>query len=79
MVQQRSPAMIALPRHTFPTAARSRPLGELLLAGLGLVEGWLERRRQRRALLSLGEPMLKDIGLSRADVAGEAGKWFWQA
>jgi len=72
--------MIALHRHTFPTAtARSRPIGELLLAGLGLVEGWLERRRQRRALLSLGEPMLKDIGLSRADVAGEAGKWFWQA
>jgi uncharacterized protein YjiS (DUF1127 family) len=80
MVQQRSPAMIALHRHAFPaTATRPRPIGELLLAGLGLVEGWLERRRQRRALLSLGEPMLKDIGLSRADVAGEAGKWFWQA
>ena len=72
--------MIALPRHPFPTAAaRSRPIGGPLLAGLGLVEGWLERRRQRRALLSLGEPMLKDIGLSRADVAGEAGKWFRQA
>jgi uncharacterized protein YjiS (DUF1127 family) len=80
MVQQRSPAMIALHRHAFPrTVTRPRPPGGPLLAGLGLVEGWLERRRQRRALLSLGEPMLKDIGLSRADVAGEAGKWFWQA
>jgi uncharacterized protein YjiS (DUF1127 family) len=80
MVQQRSPAMIALHRHTFPTAtASSRPIGELLLAGLERVEAWVERRCQCRALLSLGEPMLKDIGLSRADVAGEAGKWFWQA
>ena len=71
--------MIALPRHAFPRTVTRRPPGGPLLAGLGLVEGWLERRRQRRALLSLGEPALKDIGLSRADVAGEAGKWFWQA
>jgi uncharacterized protein YjiS (DUF1127 family) len=71
--------MIVLPRHAFPTTAtRSRPVGELLLVGLELVEGWLERHRQRRVLLSLGESMLKDVGLSRADVDGEARKWFWQ-
>ena len=46
-----------------------------------LVEGLLameERRRQRRALLSLDDRLLKDIGLSRADVDLECGKPFWR-
>ena len=47
----------------------------------GLVLGLLaleERRRQRRALMSLDERLLKDIGLSRADVEQECGKSFWR-
>jgi uncharacterized protein YjiS (DUF1127 family) len=44
---------------------------ELALAGL-------ERARQRRQLQSLNDHMLKDLGLSRADVEGEAGKPFWR-
>ena len=40
---------------------------------------WLERARQRRQLRQLGDHMLKDIGLSRADVDAEASKPFWQA
>jgi uncharacterized protein YjiS (DUF1127 family) len=80
MVQRWSPIMIALPRHAFPTTGtRSRPIGGLLLAGLELVEGWAERHRQRRALLSLDDRTLKDIGFARADADGEARKWFWQA
>lgn len=39
---------------------------------------WSERMRQRRALLALDDWMLKDIGLSRADVLRESGKPFWQ-
>ena len=38
---------------------------------------WLERDCQRRALLKLDERMLRDIGLSRADVEREAKKAFW--
>jgi uncharacterized protein YjiS (DUF1127 family) len=39
---------------------------------------WAERARQRRALQSLDEWVLKDIGLSRADVMHEYDKPFWQ-
>ena len=47
----------------------------------GLVLEYLaleERRRQRRALLALDEPLLKDIGLSRADVEQECRKPVWR-
>jgi len=39
---------------------------------------WQERARQRRALECLSDHMLRDIGLSRADVMAEATKRFWQ-
>ena len=40
---------------------------------------WAERRRQRRRLAMLDDRMLKDIGLSRADIWLEVEKPFWQA
>ena len=46
-----------------------------------VVEGvlaWLERARQRRHLGELSDHMLKDIGLSRADVEAEVAKPFWR-
>jgi uncharacterized protein YjiS (DUF1127 family) len=39
---------------------------------------WLERTRQRRHLGQLSDHMLKDIGLSRADVESETAKPFWR-
>ena len=39
---------------------------------------WLERARQRQALLALDDWVLKDIGLSRADAMHESDKPFWQ-
>lgn len=45
----------------------SRVLGSLSGAMDG-VESYLEFRRQRRELSALDDRMLKDIGLSRADV-----------
>jgi uncharacterized protein YjiS (DUF1127 family) len=39
---------------------------------------WSERARQRRTLAALDERMLKDIGLTRADVATESEKPFWR-
>ncbi len=39
---------------------------------------WQERASQRRHLAALGDHLLKDMGLSRADVAREASKPFWR-
>ena len=41
------------------------------------LEAMRERARQRRQLAMLDDRMLKDIGLSRADVAREADKPVW--
>ena len=38
---------------------------------------WQELARQRRALARLGDRMLKDLGLTRADALREAGRPFW--
>lgn len=45
---------------------------------LDLMAEWIERARQRRALGRLDDRMLKDIGISRADVDAEMRKPFWQ-
>jgi uncharacterized protein YjiS (DUF1127 family) len=47
--------------------------------GFEHVLAWLERTRQRRQLQQLSDHMLKDVGLSRADVEAETSKRFWQA
>ncbi|MGH6914594.1 MAG: DUF1127 domain-containing protein [Geminicoccales bacterium] len=39
---------------------------------------WHERARQRRRLGVLSDHMLRDIGLSRADVFAESSKPFWR-
>jgi uncharacterized protein YjiS (DUF1127 family) len=40
---------------------------------------WSERTRQRRQLAALDDRILKDIGLTRADVTSEFDKPFWRA
>jgi uncharacterized protein YjiS (DUF1127 family) len=40
---------------------------------------WLERMRERRQLAGLSDNMLKDIGVSRADVEHVVEKPFWRA
>ena len=44
---------------------------------LDLLSIWFDRARQRRHLHALDDRMLKDIGLTRADVEFEAQKHFW--
>jgi uncharacterized protein YjiS (DUF1127 family) len=39
---------------------------------------WVERVRQRRALADLDDRLLRDIGLTRADVWLEIKKPFWR-
>ncbi len=55
----------------FSIEAAARALRTLLI--------WQERDRQRHALAQLDARMLKDVGLSRAEVALELHKPFWQA
>ena len=40
--------------------------------------GWWRRLRERRALAALDDGLLRDIGLTRADVDREYDRPFWQ-
>ncbi|HEY3148852.1 MAG TPA: DUF1127 domain-containing protein [Dongiaceae bacterium] len=40
---------------------------------------WLDRTRQRRHLAELDDRLLRDIGLSRAEVHQESSRPFWRA
>ena len=40
---------------------------------------WLERMRERQQLAGLSDDMLKDIGVSRADVEHVVEKPFWKS
>ena len=39
---------------------------------------WLERRRDRHKLGALSDYMLKDLGVTRADIDVETRKMFWR-
>ncbi len=58
------------PRRTASAAPIVAPL-------LDLFSTWFERVRERRQLRALDDRMLKDIGLTRADVEYETQKRFW--
>jgi uncharacterized protein YjiS (DUF1127 family) len=52
--------------------------GDRALAAVGSVPlRWQERARERRQLAMLNDRMLRDIGVSRADVERESNKPFW--
>jgi len=61
-----------------PGAGLARWIGRGAALALTALLSWQERARQRRALEGLDDRLLKDIGLSRADVFREAAKRFWQ-
>jgi uncharacterized protein YjiS (DUF1127 family) len=72
VIQIAKPAGVARGR-----SARRR--GNALLRGVLLLERWIERRRQRRAVLELSDHVLKDIGVSRSEAEREGRKPFWMA
>jgi uncharacterized protein YjiS (DUF1127 family) len=47
-------------------------------AAFVLIARWIDRARQRQALASLSDHELRDIGITRAEAAREAGKPFWR-
>ena len=68
-------------RNVFPARAapgsRSPSVWPRLL--FNLVLDWQDRSRERALLATYDDHMLRDIGLSRADVDRESRKPFWQA
>jgi uncharacterized protein YjiS (DUF1127 family) len=50
---------------------------DLLTSFLIRVERMMVTRRERRALLAASDDMLRDLGLSRADVYREGTRSFW--
>ena len=64
-------------RNTASHTAAARP--SLLLRTVTALLDWQRRARQRAELAGLRDSDLKDVGLSRADIAPEAQKPFWQA
>jgi uncharacterized protein YjiS (DUF1127 family) len=65
-------------RRTSPILSQIRAFAELLGDALTLAYSWRARSQQRQALLRLDDRLLRDIGLTRADVEGEASKRFWR-
>lgn len=55
-----------------------RLIRRALRAALERLLLWHERAAQRRQLLMMDDRMLKDIGLTRADIDAEADKPFWR-
>jgi uncharacterized protein YjiS (DUF1127 family) len=55
-----------------------RRSGHAVGRALELGQTWLERSRQRRQLAELGDYMLRDIGITRAEAWFEADKPFWR-
>ncbi len=56
-----------------------RAIGTLAAGLAAWAMFWSERTQQRRRLAALDDRILKDIGLSRADVMSESDKPFWRA
>ncbi len=58
--------------HNAPSVAR------LLILFTDVLTLWAHRARTRELLRKAGPDVLADIGLSHAEAANEAAKWFWQ-
>lgn len=70
-------ALYGLPRSN-PTEAEAGHAWKWSMgAVIAMLLQWHERAHQRRALLTLDDRMLKDIGVSRAEAEREANKPFW--
>lgn len=45
---------------------------------IGFIATWMERVRQREALASLDDRMLRDLGITRTEAVRECEKPFWK-
>ena len=63
---------------------QTRPTGReaqmgLVARGVDALLSWTDRTRQRRHLAELDDRLLRDIGISRADVEAEVSRPFWRS
>ena len=58
-------------------AAGFASFGAILQRSRATLRTWLVRRQQRRTLSDLDDHLLRDIGLTPAEVARERAKRFW--
>lgn len=72
------PAAVRNPGEGVPKGA-SRALTELAIRIFETPIVWMERLEHRQKLRQLDDRILRDIGLSRADIYREARKPFWRA
>ncbi len=70
---------IAERRDGFGVEHFSGPVRAAALRGFATLLLWRERAKQRPALAQLDDRMLRDVGLSPADVLWESRKPFWRA
>ncbi len=75
-IEPRGVILADLPESPSGFLARAASLPGRLL---DLVYTWQARTSERTHLASLDDRLLRDMGLSRADVEGEVHKPFWQA
>lgn len=62
----------------FVRPARGKAATSFVTRLFDMFMAWLDRARQRRHLAELDDRMLRDIGLSRAEVDGEISQRFWR-
>jgi uncharacterized protein YjiS (DUF1127 family) len=72
-----APAAVAAPEASVDGREFARTLQRFAANVFTTALEWQERARQRRRLAELDDRMLKDIGLTRADVSREVEKPFW--
>lgn len=64
--------------HGGPNLSIDGRISAVLLRVVNQLLIWQDRARERAHLRDLSDHMMKDLGLSRADIDREAGKPFWQ-
>ena len=79
---QKTRALSGLRTATRPTPGLDislKGLSGLIVKATDTVLDWQERARQRHRLGEMDDHLLRDIGLSRADLEYESSKPFWRA
>lgn len=78
ILPSRNPAQASFASVASAARLLGHELGFLAIRALDEIANWHERLRERESLRAMDERMLKDVGLSRADIAHEGQKTFWQ-